>query len=82
MEKLEDFKKELLRAGFIVPDSSDFYYNRELNKFGLKVGEYFHSCHVDSTHIVVLLTNIHEKWDTVSSWGYLDGWREYKSPNL
>jgi len=45
--------------GFLLPDGSKFWKINGLGKdeglYGLQVGSFIHSCHVDSTDLIVLL---------------------------
>ncbi len=50
--------KELNGMGFLASSTNKFYSFKDKNKeliIGMKVGEYIHSCHVDSSDIYVLL---------------------------
>ena len=57
--------------GFIVPSNAKFFHIAESdvkkgckNCFGFQIGEYVHSCHVDSTDYIVLLMldDKHHTW--------------------
>lgn len=50
-----DFKKELSSRGIIVPIGAEFYRVVKDGRIGMKVGEYTHSCHIDTMDFVVLL---------------------------
>ncbi len=49
--------ENLQSKGYVIPDKAEFYKDRNGN-VGMKVGEYIHSCHVDTTDILILLIGI------------------------
>jgi hypothetical protein len=55
MTELGKFKRLLNTFGFMIPENAEFYKVLESGKIGMKVGGFEHSCHVESSNIVILL---------------------------
>ena len=53
--QIKKFQKELSSMGYIVANPV-FYRIRNGNKIGVRVGQYVHSCHIETSDIFVLLT--------------------------
>lgn len=78
MTKLEEFKEKLFQLGYQLPKSPKFYQNDEI--IGVQVGEYWHSCHVESSKIIILLTMSKNKEELVSFWDtFPDKWKEVEN---
>lgn len=54
VQMVSGLKKELRSRGFIIPTDAEFYIVGKTGRVGMKVGGYTHSCHVETTDIVVL----------------------------
>jgi len=60
MQTKQQFIKTLQAFGFQFNESNEYYLvsgkiGKKDGRIGVKVGEYVHSCHVDTTDILVLL---------------------------
>ena len=55
----EQFITELQARGFQFSSKNEYYKVKSSGKYnnliGVKVGEYVHSCHVDTTDLIVLM---------------------------
>lgn len=79
IKKCQPDKKEFIKLlnhyGYQFDSTNEYYINNDIRsenngKIGVKVGEFSHSCHVDSSDILVLLfikedgkTEVEEVWD-------------------
>lgn len=51
---LEKFKNDLQTRGYLI-HNHEFYFHIHTSRIGMKVGEFTHSCHVDTTDFYVIL---------------------------
>lgn len=54
LSPLEKFKHNLNTFGFLIPEFAEFYKVTENGKIGMKVGGFTHSCHVESSDVIIL----------------------------
>lgn len=53
---IQSFRDLAKRFGYQIPSNAEFYCEkRDGNRVGMKIGEYVHVCHIDTTDIFVLL---------------------------
>lgn len=65
-------KIDLRARGFIVPADAEFYVVGKTGRVGMKVGGYTHSCHVETTDIVVLFFANSNLGDAEAFDGYME----------
>lgn len=85
MNNVDNFKNLLHTFGFIIPKDAEFYTVKEKDenyeKIGMKVGEYTHSCHVDTTDFYILLF-FNEKTNNVYLKEYIGGLWDLKKVEI
>jgi len=54
-KSLSEILREFYHFGFQVPTGTNIWFIENEGFFGMEVGRYTHSCHVDTTDFIVLL---------------------------
>lgn len=55
MKNRKELIQEFESRGYYLQKGNKFWYYKDMNEWGVQVGNYTHSCHIDTTDIIVLL---------------------------
>ncbi len=76
MNEITKLIESLQYKGYIVPKNARFFKNVTTNKYYMLVGDFQHSCHVDTSNFYALLDECGELTKGNDSW-----WKEVYNRN-